>query len=206
MAFGKKGLAAAGVQPQGYAYTDQTAKALQGAAGGGYRVAGSRFLQMLGGVFFLGCAAVIWQSYFGGGFYLEEDGFVGLIIFLGALALAASGFASVVLGKGNFIADNSGIAYEAITGDSHIRWEDLDGFTIMSVNFNKIIYATRLKGTKETSSRQVMIPTKAFKSKELEFLTLTAANRPDLLPYFATVMKKVGAKKLLREQTIFSVR
>ena len=101
-------------------------------------------------------------------------------------------------GKTKFKADSTGISRDQLFNTSHMRWEDIEGFEILTVNYNKIVFAKATKSGGLTSSKKVTIPNAAFKSKDAEFLGWAAARRPDLVPLILGVMTKVGAKKLAR--------
>ncbi|MEZ5920699.1 MAG: hypothetical protein R3C60_05045 [Parvularculaceae bacterium] len=115
--------------------------------------------------------------------------------FLGSLVIVFMGLS----GKTKLRVDATGLARDQFFGESRISWDDLEGFEIMSVNYNKIVFAKAKKDGGLTSSKKLTMPKEAFKSKNTELLNWALYRRPDLAHLFLGVMSEVGAKKLARQ-------
>ncbi len=118
-----------------------------------------------------------------------------VLAFIGGLSMALD----TVTGKAKLVLDDTGMKTESIIGNKHMRWEDIGKFQLMSINYNKMVFADRRKEARGSSSKRIVIPVKAFKSQSMEFAHFMAKHRPDLFPYVPAIMKKVGAKKLVKK-------
>lgn len=121
-------------------------------------------------------------------------------VLLGASFLLVIGFGgflmNAMLGKARLVIDGQGFRTESIFGDKVMRWEDLDHFEIMSINYSKTVFACARKSAGRTLTKKMAVPTDIFKDKDLRFVSATLGARADLAPQLVYVMRKVGAKKL----------
>lgn len=120
---------------------------------------------------------------------------IAALCFLGCAFLFVVG----VLRKTKFTADATGLAHGTLTGESRLAWQDIEGFEILTVNYNKSVFVKAKKTSMLSMAKKVRIPVGAFKSRDYELLKWTSAYRPDLTPQILAVMSKVGAKRLVKE-------
>ncbi len=117
------------------------------------------------------------------------------LCFLGCSFLVCAG----LCGKMKLKIDANGLTQGTLFGESHLAWQDIDGFEILTVNYSKSIFAKAKKTSMLSMAKKVTIPVSAFKSRHQELLEWTASYRADLVPHILAVMSKVGAKKQVRE-------
>jgi hypothetical protein len=118
-----------------------------------------------------------------------------------ALGFVGCGFLVVagLLGKMKLKIDANGLTQGTLMGESHLAWQDIDGFEILTVNYNKSVFAKAKKSSMLSLAKKVSIPVSAFKSRNYELLNWTSAYRPDLAPHILAVMSTVGAKRLVKD-------
>ena len=117
---------------------------------------------------------------------------ISVIGFFANLIFAASG-------RTKFRADGIGLKSASLFKETSLRWAEIDGFEIMSVNGGKSIFAKASGGGMLSLARRAAIPALAFRSKDFGLLLQIANNRPDLLGAALNVADKVGAKKQAQE-------
>ncbi len=200
MSFGKRGLAA-NTQAMGQAGFGQAAQSSY-SAGIGEEPYVLRYTKMEALFGALGMA-VCWyflEPALSGGAMTGKAIFMSVVLALGFLGCAFLCVAGLQ-GKMKLTVDSNGLAQGTLMGESRLDWPDVEGFEILTVNYNKSVFAKAKKASMMSMAKKVRIPVGAFKSRNYELLTWMRAHRPDLVPQMLAVMSKVGAKRLVKDLT-----
>ncbi len=131
--------------------------------------------------------------------YMDDPGLFMLAISWLLMAGGAVIVANFFTRRASFLADETGFGNESLIGNRHMRWEDVEAFQVTTVNFVTTVNARASKKRHPSSKRYVNVPVSVFKDKDMTFVTNLLARRPDMAEPTVFVMKKVGAKKLLKK-------